>query len=155
KQKTLMFAICENLKTWGLLYKPHIACSVLSGVEEGVLGWLSLNYLLNRISAETGAVIKQNKQIKQEEYTHNAQHTPQNNIHLQQNNTTGAMIEMGGASAQVVFELPLSILQREEIKQAAAAASAASAAAADAAADADGAGTATAAAAAAAAAGEA
>ncbi|KAL8445387.1 hypothetical protein Emed_005654 [Eimeria media] len=89
----LLNAVCSHLKTWGMKYVEGKSCGVLDGQEEGVLGWLALNQLLGRMPKDLSMVT-----FKQQ---------PQQF----QSGGSGAMIEMGGASAQVVFELPLSALE--------------------------------------------
>lgn len=95
QKQALLNAVCTNIQGWGLRYLPYKSCGVLSGDEEGALGWLALNQLLGRMPKEMSMVrLKQRQQF--------------------QEGGTGAMIEMGGASAQVVFELPLSALESSD-----------------------------------------
>lgn len=98
QKQTLLKAICDNLQNWGLWYLPDKSCGVLSGHEEGVLGWLALNQLLGRMPEEMSMV-----RLRQQQF---------------QKGGSGAMVEMGGASAQVVFELPLSVLESIDISTA-------------------------------------
>ncbi|KAL8444421.1 hypothetical protein Emag_005516 [Eimeria magna] len=88
----LLNAVCSHLKTWGMKYVEGKSCGVLDGQEEGVLGWLALNQLLGRMPKDLSMV-----RFRQQQQQF-------------QSGGSGAMIEMGGASAQVVFELPLSAL---------------------------------------------
>ncbi|KAL8425305.1 hypothetical protein Efla_001687 [Eimeria flavescens] len=92
QREALLSAVCSHIKQWGMRYLEGKSCGVLVGQEEGVLGWLALNQLLGRMPPEISMVNFRNKQMFQE-------------------GGSGAMIEMGGASAQVVFELPLSVLK--------------------------------------------
>ncbi|KAL8273616.1 hypothetical protein Esti_002438 [Eimeria stiedai] len=89
----LLNAVCSHLKIWGMKFVEGKSCGVLDGQEEGVLGWLALNQLLGRMPEDL-SMVRFKQQLQQ---------------HFQSGGS-GAMIEMGGASAQVVFELPLSAL---------------------------------------------
>ena len=96
QQTALLKAICASLERWGLRYLPGKSCGILSGHEEGVLGWLALNQLLGRLPEEL-SMVRLSQQPEREE------------------GVTAAMIEMGGASAQVVFELAPSVLGDTDI----------------------------------------
>ncbi|KAL8430608.1 hypothetical protein ACSSS7_005827 [Eimeria intestinalis] len=89
----LLNAVCSHLRRWGMKFVEGKSCGVLDGQEEGVLGWLALNQLLGRMPKDLSMV-----RLKQQQQQFEAA-------------GTGAMIEMGGASAQVVFELPFSALE--------------------------------------------
>ncbi|XP_026193879.1 uncharacterized protein LOC34622752 [Cyclospora cayetanensis] len=118
KKEALMQDICHTLEHWGLWYIKGTSCGVLSGHEEGVLGWLALNQLLGRMQGDLAMVRLVSKGSLQKSPLEKDVKP------AVQNAETAAMIEMGGASAQVVFELPQSALKDEDLVAAAAAATA-------------------------------
>lgn len=109
QRKALLEAVQLALDSWGLRAFGEKSVGVLTGKEEGVLGWLALNQLLGTFppklqfakfedSSSTGVASSQSDSL------------------------TAALIEMGGASAQVVFEIPHQMLETLSVQKGAASA---------------------------------
>ncbi|KAF5209438.1 GDA1/CD39 (nucleoside phosphatase) family protein [Clavispora lusitaniae] len=81
EQEPIMENVCQYLQSNSDFYLPHCQShvNIIDGDTEGLYGWLSINYLMNSLDHP-------------EDHDHGKNHT------------TYGLLDMGGASTQVVFQ---------------------------------------------------
>ncbi|PSK36320.1 hypothetical protein C7M61_004144 [Candidozyma pseudohaemuli] len=81
EQQPILENVCEYLQTNSDFYVPHCKShvNIIDGAIEGLYGWLSINYLIGAFD------------------------WPEEHAHGKEHNTYG-LLDMGGASTQVVFQ---------------------------------------------------
>lgn len=81
EQEPIMENVCQYLQDNSDFYLPHCAShvNIIDGDVEGLYGWLAINYMMNALD-------------KPEDHDHGKGHT------------TYGLLDMGGASTQVVFQ---------------------------------------------------
>nr|CAD2123792.1 unnamed protein product [Meloidogyne enterolobii] len=75
---------------------------VITGKWEGIYSWIAVNYMLGRFNSTTNS-LSMNTQIGNND----------NNFKILERQKTAGMIDMGGASTQIAFELPLNLNEQQ------------------------------------------
>ncbi|RWS12840.1 ectonucleoside triphosphate diphosphohydrolase 7-like protein [Dinothrombium tinctorium] len=101
KQEAILNNLRENIpRNFSFVFSPNYV-QVITGKEEGIYSWIAINYLLGKFDHSTSAqplvAINLNKRITTRP-------------------RTVGMLEMGGASMQIAFEI-ISKYELEELKQ--------------------------------------
>ncbi|PHJ22560.1 nucleoside-diphosphatase [Cystoisospora suis] len=137
QRERLLHQVSEGLKTWGLhLPDGSAGVSVLDGEEEGVLGWVALNQVLGLFDDSNRLVEIDDLTQKHEEAPSSSdgggvRNAREKDPGAEEDDTSpveegkkpgkgeqkrkAGLIEMGGASAQIVVQLPSELLPSEGV----------------------------------------
>nr|CAD2163733.1 unnamed protein product [Meloidogyne enterolobii] len=103
KQNSIISSLRKKLpKIIELKINPE-NIKVITGKWEGIYSWIAVNYMLGRFNSTTTNSLSMNTQVGNNE----------NNFKILERQKTAGMIDMGGASTQIAFELPLNLNEQQ------------------------------------------
>uniref|UniRef100_A0A914KGR6 Uncharacterized protein n=1 Tax=Meloidogyne incognita TaxID=6306 RepID=A0A914KGR6_MELIC len=102
KQNSIISSLRKKLpKIIELKINPE-NIKVITGKWEGIYSWIAVNYMLGRLNSTTNS-LSMNTQIGNND----------NNFKILERQKTAGMIDMGGASTQIAFELPFNLNEQQ------------------------------------------